>query len=94
MILNNMTKDNGSGIAAGIEVTGQKNRIEGNSAIDNQIGFQVESDGNLIIKNSNRGGGTAFSIAAGNSEGEEINVYNPATTTTITTSNPWANFKY
>ncbi|MDQ6939010.1 MAG: right-handed parallel beta-helix repeat-containing protein [Verrucomicrobiota bacterium] len=95
VILNNTAKNNGSGIAAGIEVTGQKNRIEGNSAIDNQIGFKVESDGNLIIRNSNRGGGgTAFSIAAGNSEGEEINVYNPATTTTITTSNPWVNFLY
>jgi parallel beta-helix repeat protein len=94
VILNNTCVANGSGVASGIHVTGSKNRIEGNAAIDNQVGFKVDSDGNLIIKNSNRGGATAFSIAAGNSEGEEINVFNPATTTIVTSSNPWANFKY
>jgi hypothetical protein len=54
----------------------------------------VDSGGNFIIKNSTRGGAAAFTIATGNSMGQEINVFNPAATTTITTSNSWANFLY
>ena len=86
---------NGTGTGSGLHATGIANRIEGNTAINNPTGFSVDGNGNLIIKNSNRGGTvTAFNLAAGNSVGEMINVYNGGAGATITTSNSWANFLY
>jgi hypothetical protein len=86
----------GTGVTngAGIHVTGSGSRIDSNNTSNNDIGILVSSGGNLIIRNSSRGGSNAFDIAAGNSEGQEINVFNANTTTVITNSNPWANFLY
>jgi hypothetical protein len=96
LITENLCTDNGSGTnCGGIHVTGSGNRIESNNLVGNNAnGVLVDAGGNLIIKNSSRGGSAAFTIATGNSKGEEINVYNAAATTTITSSNSWANFLY
>jgi len=96
LVLNNNCSSNGNGapIGAGIHAFGSANRIEGNNTSSNDTGIQVDAGGNIIIKNSSRGGTKAFDIAAGNSEGQEINVFSPTTTTTINTTNAWANFLY
>jgi hypothetical protein len=96
LIQNNLCTENGNGTtSAGIHVTGNGNRIESNNLVNNNAnGVLVDAAGNLIIKNSSRGGSVAFNIAAGNSKGEEINVFNPNATTTITSTNSWANFLY
>ena len=96
LVFNNDCAANGTGAApgAGIRVTGSGSRIESNNTANNDIGIQVAEAGNIIIKNSSRGGTDAFDIAAGNSMGQEIPVFNPSTTTVINTSNAWANFSY
>ena len=96
LIQNNLCTENGNGATSGgIHVTGNGNRIESNNLVSNNAnGVLVDAAGNLIIKNSSRGGSQAFNIAAGNSKGEEINVFNPNATTTITSTNSWANFLY
>jgi hypothetical protein len=97
-VLNNNCSSNGAGTnitdGAGIHVTGSGTRIESNNTVTNDIGVRVTAAGNIIIKNSSRGGTKAFDIAAGNSMGQEINVYNATTTTTINATNAWANFLY
>ena len=96
LVLNNDCVGNGTGSlpAAGIRVQGSGSRIDSNNTANNDIGIQVADAGNIIIKNSSRGGTTAYSIATGNSMGQEINVFNASTTTVINNSNPWANFSY
>jgi parallel beta-helix repeat protein len=80
--------------AIGIHASGGKNRLEGNATINNPTGFKADASGNLIIKNSNTGGTTAFNLATGNSVGEQINVFNGGAGATITSTNSWANFLY
>ena len=95
LVADNAVTFNGTNVSgAGIRVTGSGNRIENNTAVDNPTGFKFVGKGNLIVRNSNRGGSTAFDVAAGNSEGQEVNVFNANSTTIITTTNPWANFLY
>jgi hypothetical protein len=96
LIQKNLCTENGNGATSGgIHVTGSGNRIESNNLVSNNAnGVLCDSAGNLIIKNSSRGGSQAFNIAPGNSKGEEINVFNANTTTTITSTNSWANFLY
>ena len=91
-----MCAGNGTGVTngAGIHATSTGNRIESNNCSSNDIGVLVDVGGNIIIKNSSRGGTKAYDIAAGNSMGQEINVFNATTTTTINTTNAWANFLY
>jgi hypothetical protein len=97
-VVGNTLSGNGTaGASAGIEVNGSGNRVESNNTTNTNgtaTGILVTSGGNIIIKNSSRGGTKAYDIAAGNSMGQETNVYNATTTTTINTSNAWANFLY
>jgi parallel beta-helix repeat protein len=95
IVAENQVSGNGTTTPSpGIVVFGAGNRIESNNTTGNAVGIRVANPGNLVIRNSNRGGTIAFDIAAGNSKGEEINVFNASTTTTITSSNPWANFRF
>ena len=60
IILSNTASNNGAGNsngAAGIHITGNGNRIEGNNATDNtSTGFLVDANaGNLVIRNNARG---------------------------------------
>ena len=97
-------KDTGTG--AGIEATGEDNRIDGNNVADNDIGIAVTGAGNLIIKNSASGNGPTnnlnYSIAANNRYGAIIDITATGTaavngnagTDTSDTAHPWANFSY
>ncbi len=73
---------------AGIRVTGVNNRIEGNNLTRNGTGIDVESEGNLIIKNFWRGNTVGYSIVANNTVGPVYGEEDP-----IIGTNPWANFK-
>lgn len=104
LILNNVADSNGASLAdgAGILVTGSDTRVEGNNATDNDVGIRVTSAGNLIIRNSGSGNGTAYVIVANNRYGPILDisaaggaaVNGPSAPGTLTTTDPWANFSY
>ncbi len=95
LVRNNTCQANGVGNGgSGIHTQFNKSRIEGNTSIDNETGYTVESGGNLIIKNSSRGGLAAFTLAPGNSVGDRIDVFNGGAGANITSTNSWANFLY
>jgi hypothetical protein len=70
--------------------------VEGNSSINGAgaTGFNFTTTGNLIIKNTSRGGATAFNIPSGNSSGPVVDVNNGGNGTNNITSSAWANFSY
>ena len=95
----NTVIENGSvGIHA--DAAAIENRIENNTSIRNPTGYKIDGPGNLIVKNSNRGGTTAPFLftgggTGGNSVGEMVNVYNGGSGATITNSTgAWANLLY
>ena len=104
---NTATSNGLNGDGAGIHVTGVENRIENNNVTSCDRGIDVDSAGNLIIKNSARSNGSS---SAGNYDIVANNRYGPiiddsATgaaaaagkgplTSTLTTTDPWANFSY
>jgi hypothetical protein len=75
--------------AAAIHATHEGNRIEGNLVGISVRGIDVDSTGNLIIRNSVSEATTAYDIVAGNTVGPILAVQDP-----ITSVNPWANFEY
>ena len=108
-IVANVCANNGfsGGDGAGVHVTGGNNHIEGNNVTVNDRGIEVSAAGNLIIKNSARNNGAAsagnYVIVADNRYGPIID--DTATgsitangkgpfTSTLTTTDPWANFSY
>lgn len=98
-VMGNTCKDNGTvgSDGAGIHVTGQSNRIEGNHAIGNYRGFLVDGTGNLIIKNtaSYNAHPTYFYIDVGNTYGPVILVGAGGDLSGISgADHPWANFGY
>jgi parallel beta-helix repeat protein len=74
---------------SGIYTNDSRVRIEGNHVTSNAIGIEVESGGNLIIKNSATQNTTNYDISNGNHYGEIIT--SPGV---ITSCNPWANFAW
>jgi parallel beta-helix repeat protein len=92
-VIDNMCNYNGNGSdAAGIHATGPSNRIEGNNVTANDRGIDVDSDGNIIIKNTARGNTTNYDIDPNNTVGDILDF--TVSGGTITSSNPWANFEY
>lgn len=95
---------NGTTIAdgSGVLVTGSDVRVEGNTLNDNDFGVRVTAAGNLIIRNSCAGNGTAFNIVVNNRYGAIVDisaaggamVNGPSAASTLTTTDPWANFTY
>lgn len=77
--------------ATGIRVFGPDNRIEANNVSLNDRGFDVDSAGNIIIKNTARWNAVNYDIVAGNTVGEILDYSSGGT---ITSSNPWANFEF
>ena len=75
----------------GIHTTGQRNRIDGNAVVFNiSGGIKVDSNLNLVVRNSATGsGGLNFVIAAGNNDAERL-----SGGTAFTSTNPWANFSF
>ena len=92
-LLNNECANSSSN---GFYIAGNGNRVDGNSSINvtTGTGFNVISTGNFIVKNTSRGGTTAFSIPASNSSGPVVDVYNAGSGTNNITSSAWANFTY
>jgi parallel beta-helix repeat protein len=96
-----------SGDGAGIHVVAGNNRIEDNNVTGNDRGIDVSAAGNLILKNSARNNGTSsagnYAIVADNRYGPIID--DTATgsiaasgkgpfTSTLVSTDPWANFSY
>ncbi|MBI3852778.1 MAG: hypothetical protein HY298_21190 [Verrucomicrobia bacterium] len=92
----------GGGDGAGIHVTGQRNRIEGNNVSDNPRGIDIGAAGNLIIKNSAKLNTTNYNIVGSNRYGPIVDITAVGTAavngnssaSTVATTDPWANFAY
>jgi len=103
-VIDSVGNSNGTTITdgSGVLVTGSDVRIEGNTLNDNDFGVRVTSAGNLIIRNSCAGNGTAFNIAANNRYGAIVDisaagaasVNGPSAAGVLTTTDPWANFTH
>jgi parallel beta-helix repeat protein len=92
-----------SELASGIRTTGGDNRIEYNNCILNDYGIRVEGTGSIILGNTCSGNSTLnYSIVAGNRYGPIINLTAGGTaaasgnsaTSTLASTDPWANFAY
>jgi parallel beta-helix repeat protein len=92
----------GTGDGAGIHASSSDNRIEGNNVTDNTRGIDVDSTGNLIIKNSAAGNSSNYEIAANNIYGSIVDrvgvltiaVSGNSAGSSAGTTDPWANFSY
>lgn len=105
VIRDNTSDANGSGTGdgAGIHVTSSANRIEGNNVTNNDRGIEVTSSRSLVIRNSAGSNGIDYVIAASNRYGPVVNITasgsaavggNIAAVSTLTSTDPWANFSY
>ena len=99
-IIRNNTCDANTG-SPGIRVTGSDARIEGNNLTFNGIGLQVDSPGNIIIRNTASGVATNWNIAAGNAVAPIIqaatnvaSINGNSSPGSFTTTDPNANFTY
>lgn len=89
-VTNNTATNNGDGTAAGFEINGSGNRIDGNLAVGNGHGFRSNWTDNLIVRNAARAN-TAGNYTLASNESAQILV-NPGVNFVAT--NPWANFAY
>ena len=104
-ILNNLTRANGAiADGAGVRVTGNANRIEGNNMVQDGHVLDVGGDDNFIIRNTGQslfGNDTRWFIVAGNaygpihrtSVGAAVNGIS-APTSPLNSTDPNANFSY
>lgn len=78
-----------NGMAAGVRVTGDANRVEGNHLVGNVTGLLVDpgAQDNLLVRNSTSANGTDFDFPANNTIGPTLTEQ-----TWIQTEHPWANF--
>jgi parallel beta-helix repeat protein len=89
-VVNNSCDNNSGTGSAGILATGSDNRLDGNSLTDNGDGIRANpATGNLIVRNTASGNGTAYDIAAGNTVGPIVGAVSP-----IASTSPWANFSF
>jgi hypothetical protein len=87
---NNVGYCNQNGTWSGLRSTSSFNRIEDNHLTANNVGIELTSDQNFIVRNTLRLNTTPFAIAAGNDFAPVIT--NPGTT--FTGATPWSNFNY
>lgn len=93
---------NTTGDGAGIHAISSSNRIEGNFLTNNDRGIDVDTGGNLIIRNTARANTTNYDIVADNRYGEIVNVTATGTAavtgnagaSTLTSTDSLANFAY
>ncbi|MFM9957445.1 MAG: right-handed parallel beta-helix repeat-containing protein [Phycisphaerales bacterium] len=93
LVQNNMVSSNAEALAgtAGILVTGDDNRIEGNTLVSNaQNGIRLDAAGNLVIRNTLSRTGATITAVAGNRLAQIIS--NPASG--FISTDPNANFTY
>jgi Periplasmic copper-binding protein (NosD) len=99
-VVGNVSDSNGTGIAVG-----SGNRIESNSCTFNAsagILIPLGATNNLVIRNSARGNNPNYNIATSNRYGTIVNLtpagagaaFGDSAPTTITSTDPWANFAY
>ena len=105
-VFDNTCNDNGltGTSAAGIQTTAANNRVEGNVCSNNQMGFEAltGSTGNLFIRNSASSNAVVnYSFVANNRYGVIVDitaataaVNGNTATSTMTTTDPHANFRY
>lgn len=87
---------------AGIWNAGRNTLIEGNSCISTNRGIRVTSSGSLIIRNTCASNATNYDILANNRYGSIVNitatgaaaVSGSSAPSTLTSTDPWANFAY
>lgn len=93
----------GTGNGAGVHALAQRVRIENNNVTDNDRGIEVDTAGCLIIRNSAGGNGNNYDIAANNVFGAVVDRRTPASgavvgngpvTSSLATTDPWANISY
>jgi parallel beta-helix repeat protein len=106
LVTGNVSKNNGNSVGgadgAGIHVLNLRNVIEDNTVNGNKRGIDVGSTGNLIIKNNARSNATNFVIATDNRYGPIVDigaggaaaVNGSSALSTVTSTDPWANFAY
>jgi parallel beta-helix repeat protein len=87
-ILNNNCTGN---VFAGIQVTGNAGRIDGNHCTGGQRSFLISGLDNLVVRNSAQGSSVlAYDIAAGNHDAARIT--SPGAN--FASTSPWANFSF
>jgi parallel beta-helix repeat protein len=79
----------GTGDGAGVHVTGRANRIDGNTALTNDRGIDIDAGGNLVVRNDATNNTVNYDIVAGNTN---ANVETPGANFILT--RPWANFAH
>lgn len=94
LVLNCTALSNGVAASggAGIFALGTGNRIDGNHVLSNDRGIDVDTGGNIIVRNTARGNTTDIDIAAGNDIGDIIDL--SSVTGEFTTGTPWSNFEF
>lgn len=103
VVASNTCRSNGGPSAgAGVHVSGDDTRVEGNSCVGNHYGVRVLHPGNIVLRNTCSGGAVAFEIAAGNRYGPIVNI-TAATAPAVSgnnaagvlaTTDPWANLVF
>ena len=94
----NGVSGSGAGIAVGLSGT----RIEGNNLVGNVVGLQVLGSANVIVANTASGNSPNYSIVASNRYGPIVNLTasgaaaasGNAAASTLTSTDPFANFAY
>jgi hypothetical protein len=92
----------GTGDGAGVHVTGTDCKIDGNACISADRGVDIDTSGNLIIRNTCTGNTNNWAIVSGNAIGPIVTVTtttssitgNGASASTLGTADPYANFNY
>lgn len=86
------TVNNGSsGVGAGVRVTWNRNRIDGNTLEGNRYGLLVEGEDNIIVRNMARNSWTNYAVPAVNACAAVQDMWsNPS----FLLDQPWANFEY
>jgi parallel beta-helix repeat protein len=101
-IINNFASANGlgAGIGAGLHSTGSDSQIDSNTVITNDVGIDLDSSGNIIMRNTAATNGINYDMIANNKVGVIVSVPNSAAIAGSTggaglgTTDPWANFSY
>lgn len=103
VVIDNVCTGNGnSGDGAGIHATGIAARIEGNHVYNNDRGVDVDSNGNVIVRNTATSNMVNFDIAINNVFGAIVDRIAPASAavsgnsaaSSAGTTDPWANFAH
>jgi hypothetical protein len=95
LISNNCISNGLNGDGAGIVVTGNSSRIEGNNVIGNDRGIEVTGILNIIIKNTVGGVDSYTTIGPNNNYGPIVNVGGGVgdISSRPNSDHPWANFQ-